>query len=281
MRPAFTTVACPEWTLDQVARTASESGYLGVELRTFGDDSSLLACDPALSAPSKVRNLFQHAGVEIMCLATSLAFDAKPTLLQRITGDAERSIMLAKSSIDLALKLECPYVRVFGFEIHSNEARGNAIERIAERLRLVAAYARNSGVRILLENGGSFLTAADLAEVLDRVNNPLLSVCYNATVAHAAGESIADGVNVLSERLPVVKLKDYKDGSPCALGLGSMNSAASVAALSKAGFNGWLVFEYPRLWFKELPEPTLVLRNSALSMYSWIKKQPEPASLHV
>jgi sugar phosphate isomerase/epimerase len=281
MRPAFTTVACPEWTLDAVARAAERWGYLGVELRTFGDDTSMLACDPALTAPAKVRQMFHRAGVEVMCLGTSLSFDSKPTLFHRIIGDADRSVELAKTTIDLAVKLECPFVRVFGFRIHEHDSRIDAMQRIADRLGLVAAYARHSGVRVLVENGGTFLTASDLAEVLDRVNHPLLGASYNASVAQAAGEAPGDGINVLADRVPVVKVKDFKDGVPCALGAGGMNCQGKVASLSAAGFDGWLVFEYPRLWFKDLPDPSPVLESSAKAMYSWIRRQPHPASLHV
>jgi len=281
MRPAFTTVACPEWTLEEVAKRAERWGYLGVELRTFGDDSTMLACDPALTSPAKVRQMFNRAGVEIMCLGTSLVFDAKPTWFARITGDADRSVEMAKASIDLAVRLECPFVRVFGFEIHSGDTRATALFRMAQRLSLVCAYARNSGVRIILENGGSLLTATDLAELMDMVGNPLLGACYNASVAYAAGENAGDGANVLGDRLWVVKLKDYMQGRPCAAGQGVMRCQETVAELEAAGFDGWLVYEYPRLWFKDLPEAAPVLEASAKSMFSWIKRQPHPASLHV
>ncbi len=40
MKPAFSTVACPEWTLEDVAEFAGRSGYQGVELRTFGHSST-------------------------------------------------------------------------------------------------------------------------------------------------------------------------------------------------------------------------------------------------
>jgi len=39
MRTAFSTVACPEWTLEDVASFAAEAGFGGVDLRSFGHRS--------------------------------------------------------------------------------------------------------------------------------------------------------------------------------------------------------------------------------------------------
>ena len=47
LKVAFSTVACPHWTLERAARAAAEYGYDGVELRTFDDGSGRMACDPA------------------------------------------------------------------------------------------------------------------------------------------------------------------------------------------------------------------------------------------
>ena len=67
LTPAFSTVACHEWTLDRVALAAQRLGFASVELRTFGVDSRSFACDPALTDAAKVRRLFAEVGVSI-CL---------------------------------------------------------------------------------------------------------------------------------------------------------------------------------------------------------------------
>ena len=72
---AFSTTACPEWTIEDAARKAQEMGYQGVELRTLGGGSTSLACDPALSDPDKIRKAFNAFGVEPVCLSTSVAFN--------------------------------------------------------------------------------------------------------------------------------------------------------------------------------------------------------------
>ncbi len=199
MKPAFSTVACSEWTFTQLAERAENWGFLGCELRTFGYGSTQFACDPALTAPAKARLLLERAGVELVSLGTSIRYDEpiSPPVLGMIFADTERSVRESKGAIDLAVRLECPFVRVFGFEIVGSESRKSALARIASRLSKAADHARNSGVQLLVENGGSFSTAVQLAELIDAVDSELLSAAYSVPVALQAGEKISDGANVL------------------------------------------------------------------------------------
>jgi sugar phosphate isomerase/epimerase len=175
MKPAFSTVACPDWTLDRIAQHAEKWGYLGCELRTFGYGSTHFACDPALTAPVKTRMLLERAGLELVSLATSIRYDDRitPPVVGNLL-DHESSVRESKSAIDLAVRLEVPFVRIFGFEIIGSEKRGSAMARIAARIGKAVDHARNSGVKLMLENGGSFSTAAQMAELMDLVNSPLL-----------------------------------------------------------------------------------------------------------
>lgn len=275
MKPAFSTVACPDWTLDQVARGAEEWGFLGVELRTFGSGSTQFACDPALTAPEKTRSLFDRAGVEIACLGTSVRFDEPGgSPLAYIVGDKDRSTREVKDAIQLACELECPFVRVFGFELEGNESRRRAMQRVVERLRLALAAARHTQVRLVIENGGTFRTATALAELLDQVDNPALGAAYSFATASSADENPAHGVNVLGDRLLMAKVADYHAGVPCALGQGDVPNRQGVEALAQSGFAGWIVYEYPRAWVGgATAAPEGVLTQSAKALYSWIGRR--------
>jgi sugar phosphate isomerase/epimerase len=275
MKPAFSTLACPEWTFLRLAEHAEEWGFLGCELRTFGYGSTQFACDPALTSPEKARLLLERAGIEVVSLATSIRYDdpVTPPVLGYVFGDREKSVRESKSAIDLAVRMECPYVRVFGFEIVGSEARKSALVRITDRLRKAADHARNSGVKLLVENGGSFSTAVQLAELLDAVGSELVEAAYSVAVAALAGEAAANGINVLGERLACVKLRDYKDGRPCPLGDGEFDNRGAVEALARAAFRGWVVYEYDRAWFREqLADVDQVMKQSAMKLFEWIER---------
>jgi sugar phosphate isomerase/epimerase len=283
MKPAFSSVACWDWTLDALAARGESWGYQGVELRSFGTGSFQFAADPALTSADKVRSMFDRAGLELMCVSTGIRYDdpVSPPIVGHVVGDNERSLRETKSAIDLAARLECPFVRVFAFEVMGHEKRERALARIVERLRMALDACRNRGVRLLLENGGSFSTATDLAEIMDRCDHPLLGAAYSVAAANAAGERPSSGINVLGERLCSVKLKDYKNGAPCMLGEGTVPNREAMSALKEIAFDGWLVYEHPRAWLShDSGDPEEKLAHAAKTLYSWIGHAPRAARAH-
>ncbi|MAY74925.1 MAG: hypothetical protein CMJ31_09485 [Phycisphaerae bacterium] len=275
MKIAFSTVACPQWTLEQTAQLGASLGYSGIELRTFGADSVELASDPALTAGAKVRDILEDAGIDPAGLATSVRFDAPiwPPIIGRVFGDVERPVRETRSFVHLAASIECPYVRVFGFELPAGEGRSAGMRRLVERLELASRTARHTGVKLLVENGGAFPLARDLAELIDRVGSPLVEACYTPAVAEAHDEDPVEGVDRLAGRLAVVRLKDYIEGRPVALGDGENEVAGVVRRLGASGYSGWACVEYDRMWFPDLEEPERPLKVSIDRVYEWMGRE--------
>jgi len=271
MNLAFSTIACPEWTLEEVCETASRCGFRGVELRTFGHASTDLACDPLLTGAAKVRDLFEDAGVVPMCLATSIRFDKPvwPPVIGHAITDTERPIREARAMVEAAAQREIPAVRVFGFELSAREPRRSGIRRIVERLSLACATARNSGVKIVLENAGSIPRAEDLRRIIDAVDSPLLLASYSPAVARAAGEDPADALRLLAGRLWSVKLTDLHAGRTAPLGEGDLDVQGVISRLGRLGFGGWVVYEWPRLWMPDLGDAHGALADAAEKLYRW------------
>jgi sugar phosphate isomerase/epimerase len=274
MKPAFSTLAVPSWTFDKIFERVEAWGYLGCELRTFGHASTRFACDPALTDASKLRRWFDAAGLQPCSLATGVRFDEKvgPPVLATVVSDTTRCVRECSSLVDLAVQMECPLVRVFAFELPEGERRVSGVARIVERLKAAVDHCRNSGVRLMLENGGSFPRSSELAEILDSVDSPLLTACYNAPVAMRAGEHPRDGINVLGERCAAARVLDMKGVTPVALGAGELRCRETVDALGKAGFGGWLIHEFDAAWLA-LDDPSdveSVMRQSCEVLFRWI-----------
>jgi sugar phosphate isomerase/epimerase len=206
-------------------------------------------------------------------------------LIGNVISDTERAVRQCKSAIDLAVQLECPFVRVFGFEIPSGESRKSGIARIASRLAKAADYCRNSGVKLMIENGGTFNRAADLAEVIDKVGSPLLTAAYSIPVGKAAGEGIKDAANVLGERLVCVKVKDMKGATPVALGQGELDAVRDLTTLASTGYGGWCVYEFDRAWLPAgaAVDINAIMTVSAKAMYQVLGQaaKARPAAVHV
>lgn len=275
LTPAFSTVACHEWTLDRVALAAQRLGFAAVELRTFGVDSRAFACDPALTDSAKVRRLFNEAGISVCSLATDVAFDApvNPPVMGHLIADQEVAVRAARRAVDIAASIECPLVRVFGFRLpqkeESGKKRAGGVARVIDRLGKVVDHASKTGVKIAFENGGSFATSVQVKEVVDAIRSPLFVASYNVAAAQLAGENPAEGVTRLGNDLALLRVKDIKDGVPVVLGTGEIAVRDAVMAAAKSAPGTPVVFEWDRAWVPGIGEPEFALDHGARTLWQW------------
>lgn len=275
IRTAFSTVACPTWTLDRVARAASEWGFMGVELRSMGEGATEFACDPGLTSGAKVREMFREAGVSIAGVASGVRFDAPvfPPVLGHVLPQREASVREGKHMVMLSQQVGAAYVRVFGFEITGREGRASALRRIVDRLSKVCDAARGRGVTVLIENGGTFAKAEDLVEIIERVRGTQLAASYDVATAHAAGEDPAVGAAALGARLRVMRLRDLRGDRAVRLGKGEVPVRPALAALRTLdrtwGTDPWAVYAWDRAWIQDLAPADEVMPGVAETIAEW------------
>jgi len=274
---AFSTVACPGWTLEEIARRAREWDFDGVELRTFGPGGTELASDPCLSDPGKVRARLEEEGVTLTGYGSGSRFDETlnpPAPLGWVLGDFERPVREFKPVLAHASRAGAGYVRVYGFELQSDEPRKRLVKRVADRLKLVCDDARHQKVTVALETGGDFSRVEDVMEVVERVGSPLLGVCLNVRASWAAGEDAADAAAALGGRLACVRLSDVRRTrggveTPCVIGEGDVPCEAFVRALDAGDQDVPVVIEWPSLWRDDLAPGEEALPASFSAVTSW------------
>lgn len=272
MKIAFSTVACPDWTLERVMSFADEVEYQGVELRTFGWGGTDLACEPALTDPKKVRRLAIESGTHVMSLGTSLRFDAPvwPPVIGRALPGHDSNLQSARRFVALANDIECPHLRVFGFDATTGEKRGRTVARVIERLQELLTAASKHRVSLVFENGGTFSRAEQVAEVLRECPSPWLGASYNIAVGARDGDQVEAALDMLGDRLISVKLKDLQGNQPVEIGHGEIPLERGVSHLARTEYTGWLVVEWMRYWRPELAEADGVLRRALKTVESWM-----------
>jgi sugar phosphate isomerase/epimerase len=264
---AFSTVACPQWTLEDVARKAQELGYAGVELRTFGPDSSQLAGDPALSTPAKVASVFKAFGIEPICLSTSVSIRHSGTSEQRANQIA------AARAIDFAAEVGCPAVRLFAHDVAPGQTSDGAMRSIAEQALPLVERAGDAGVQLLFENAGSFSRAKQWWWLFNLINHPMLGMVWNVANAAAAGESVAVSLPTLHSRIRIAKAKDLRVGEGSGftqLGDGTVGIDKMVKRLLGIGFDGYISVEWDRLWLPVLEPAETFLPEAAKRLKDWM-----------
>jgi L-ribulose-5-phosphate 3-epimerase len=119
-------------------------------------------------------------------------------------------------------------------------ARADLEGWFAEAFERVLRAAERAGVRLLLENipMGVYPRADQLIAFAERVDSPLVSVCYDIANAHFIGEDTAAGLRQVRSRLGIVHLSDTgrQAWRHDPVGQGSCDFAGFGATLREIGY---------------------------------------------
>lgn len=253
----FSSMVCPTWDFKTMLEQAQAMGFDGIELRSLSGTFHLPEVPELADDPSNAIALTKQLGVSLVCLGCSAAFDsARPQALEK----ARRQLT---ETLELAGKLECPFVRLFLGNAQGTEHRGT-LGRIAAELREQAPLAARNRTTILVENGGDFCGSTDLWFIVDAVAHPNVAACWNPLNGRFVGETPSRSVPRLGSKLEMFRLADgYFDEQGRFLGYempgsGDVGLKRALELLKGICFQGWLMFEWPKM-IATLPEPELAL----------------------
>jgi sugar phosphate isomerase/epimerase len=269
---AFTTLACPDWTLAQAARAGAEAGYSGIELRLV--DGELLRPDLDLAARERVQRTCAEAGLTIVCVDSSVAL-AQPDRDARAAQVRE-----GLAFVELAANLGVPLLRVFG-KPPAGVAMEEALSAATETLAAISARGRELGVTVLLETHDAFASGELVARVLDGVHGAGAGALWDTLHPWRVGEPLATTMQRLGPHLRHVHIKDGRrplDASPnwelTLLGEGDVPVPSILRALHDAQYNGWLAVEWEKKWHPHLADPSIALPQHAAMLRSYLEGLP-------
>ena len=173
MKLSFMTFVCPEWPIETVVQFAKEAGYDGVEIRVDAGHQHGISSESSAETRQYVKNLFDDAGIEIPCVATSVQFSSPEPATRN------ENIRDAKANLDLAADFDAKVVRMFaGGGIP--ELTDEAADYIAAAFDEVGDYAATSGVCPMLECGHDIIrSAVEAAEIIKRIQTENFGALWN------------------------------------------------------------------------------------------------------
>lgn len=249
-RVAYSTLACPTWSLDRAVAAVTEYGYEGLELR-FLDGTTI---PPTLSptARQRVRQTFEDAGVPLVGLGSDVKV-ADP--------DPAVPLDMGRQMLDVAADIGAPLLRVYGGRFEG-QSRQDAEAQAADTLGRLAPEAERVGVRLGLETHDAFASAEATARVLSWVNHPSVGAIWDWFNCWLAGEPPEVGERLMPWLLHV----HMKDGrptdsgwTPMPLGTGDAPVRDFVASLRKVGYAGWISAEWEKAWHTEIDDAEVAL----------------------
>jgi sugar phosphate isomerase/epimerase len=261
---AFSTLGCPNWSLAQIITTAKNNGYKGLEFRGIGAEINLLKCPELAQAQlPHTLQLIHGAGLQVIDLGASAKMHLPP--------GSERDLNLAEARdyIDLAQKLQCPYVRVFPDSLPKNTAINTSLNYIIMGLKELGHYAQQRNVTVLLESHGEVVTIAYLKAIMQAVKHPNVGLIWDIYNMYTATQEPVNEVHKALKKY--IKHVHVKDGiistngnhNYTLLGQGNTPLRAAVAALKKSNYKGYYSFEWEKRWYPNLPEPEVALPHFA------------------
>jgi sugar phosphate isomerase/epimerase len=253
----FSTLACPNWTIQTVIAQASRFGYDGIEWRG-GPQGHI---QPSASAEQKANLRQMSADAGLMVLAVT----AYTSFVSDNTEERQSNVDEVRRYTDLAAELGARYVRVFLGELHPNtNPNAKTYENITDCLSRAAQHALSMGMGIAIEPHDNFARSSTVAPVLDRTkSDSALGVIWDIGNSYAAGEEAQESFDLLKDRLAYVQVKDGSgrgaEWKLCSLGMGNVPLAQAFELLLAHGYKGALSVEWEYSWHPELDPPDIAL----------------------
>lgn len=251
----FSTLACPQWTREQVVANATAFGYDGIEWRG-GPHGHV---QPGLSQT-------ERAALKRRCLdggVRSVALTAYTTLVADDPAERRGSVEQLRRYCELAADLDARLVRVFLGRWPPGRTLDQLYGRATESLAAAADYARRLDIMLAVEPHDEFVHSGIVAPLLQRLQHPAVGVVWDIGNTAAVDEAQADSVRLLGPALCHVHIKDgVGSGSTwrCTrLGEGRVQLLDGLKLLLSRGYDGALSIEWERPWQPDLDPPELAL----------------------
>jgi len=259
---SFSTLGCPKWSFPEIVEFASQHGYSGLELRGIAGELDLTKCKEFNSAEniSSTLRLMKDHKLHFVDLGSSSEMHHADPEKRKASLDG------AKQFIDLAQKINCPYIRVFPNKIPKGSERDATINLIIQGLTELGEYAKGSKVTVLMETHGDATQTSDLVHIMNSAEGPNTGLIWDVVnMWTITKEPPAMVYDQLKKYIRHTHIKDAKlvNGEPhyVLLGQGDTPIGEAVKILQKGGYDGYYSFEWEKLWHPEIQEPEIALAD--------------------
>lgn len=260
---SFSTLGCPAWTFSQALQHASANNYQGIEIRGIKGDLDL-PNHPIFSATNLASTHREVADKNLKIV--NLGSSANLHFLD--LTKRQKNLDEAKKYIELANQLACPFIRVFPNDLPKDQDEKATVETIINSLRELGSFAKNSGVKVLLESHGKVIKSDMLLHIMQEANHQNIGLVWDFfNMWSVTKEAPAEMYNQLKKYIFHTHIKDAiltdKGETYTLLGEGNSPVKEALHALKTGGYAGYYSFEWEKLWHPEIQEPEIALPHFA------------------
>lgn len=265
MKLAYSTLACPRWTVEEAVTAAVADGYEAIEWRLA--DGELIGPETGSAVRRRLREVPAVHGIEVACLDTSCR------VVQGSAQERAEQIEAGQRMIDMAAEIGAPFVRLFGGPLPDGVTRADILAPTAEVLRTLGEYGAAHHVTALIETHDAWSQSADVLALLHAVASPTVKVLWDIHHTYRSGEAPAQSVAGLGSAIGYVHVKDGRPRADapggwelCLTNEGVVPLGEAFSALKQSGYDGYLSLEWEKKWHPEIPEPEIALPQAVPAM---------------
>lgn len=269
---AFSTLGCPDWNFQKITDFAVQHNYDGIELRGLLRQMDLTKC-PEFNTSQNIAttlSVMKDKNLVFVDLGSSTNLHIADSTARKKNLDE------AKSFVDLAQKIGCPFVRVFPNKLPKDNGRSEAIDLITNGLLELGQYAKDSKVKVLMETHGDVVWTEDILKIMQSAYNDNTGLVWDITnMWSITKEPPVEVYQKLKKYICHTHIKDLKmiDGKEhyVLLGKGEVPVFTAIDALQNGGYKGYYSFEWEKLWHPEIDEPEVALADYSRTMSEHFK----------
>ena len=171
MKISFSTLACPDFSWTEIYSMAKDVGFNGIEIRGIGEELNTVKAKPfrADKIDDTIAKL-KKLKLEIPCLSCGACL--------KFADKHDENTEEIKQYIELAAKLETPYIRILGDL--TPEPDGEVDDAyVVSVLKEICAFAEEKGVTLLVETNGVYSDTMRLKKLLDSVESKAVGALWD------------------------------------------------------------------------------------------------------
>jgi sugar phosphate isomerase/epimerase len=254
-RVTFSTLACPNWTIDTVIQNARTTGYDGIEWR--GGENGHINPNATRAERASLREKMRDANLFSLAVTSYTSFVSDDTAVRAANVDD------LKKYLDLAAEMDAKFVRAFLGELEPQQNISEMYPRIIESLQQGVEHARHVGVGIAIEHHDDFVQTHALVPILQNISDSSVGAVWDIANAFSANESADDGANNLRGRISYVQVKDGigrgENWRLANVGEGNVDLKRAIELLHAQNYDDAFSVEWEYAWHPELEPPERAL----------------------
>lgn len=258
MKISFSTLACPDYNVDELITAATTFNYNGIELRAVESTIELWNVPDFTTAQlEKTKNKFHNENINIVTVDTSISFALADTKHQMIKLDE------GKKYLEIASGLDCPYIRVFGGPIADYQSIEECIKWNIDGYNKLIEIADTYNISLLFETHDDFSKSTDILPLITSLDGNV-GIVWDILHPYRFGEKFEDTYNNLKSYIKHIHIKDSHTFSSKAfdialVGEGNVPIIDVVNILENNKYDGYYSFEWEKLWHPEIQNADISL----------------------